>query len=156
MLDRNHNGRIDDFSEFFGELTPQPDPPIGQHRNGFLALRVFDEPENGGNGDGVISAQDAIYGKLRVWIDANHDGVSQPEELHTLASLGIAAIGLDYTYSKLVDQYGNVFRYRSTLRDASGGEADKTLYDVYLVLGISRSETSAAAWKMKPGRLDLQ
>jgi hypothetical protein len=156
VLDRNHNGKIDDFSEFFGDLTPQPSPPHGQPRNGFLALRVYDQPENGGNGDGVISAQDAIYDQLRVWIDANHDGVSQPDELHTLASLGIAAISLDYTYSKLTDQYGNVFRYRSTLVDDNGGESDKTIYDVYLILGVSRSLTSAGEWKMKSrGRLDL-
>ena len=152
VLDRNGNGVIDDFSEFFGDLTPQPNPPPGQQRNGFLALRVFDTPEYGGNDDGMISAQDAIYNKLRVWIDDNHDGVSQPEELHTLTSLGIAAISLNYTLSSQIDSNGNIFRYRSKIRDSAGGDSAQIIYDVYLMFGSIREDPSQNSWLTKlPG-----
>ena len=52
VLDRNGNGTIDDFSEFFGDETPQPKPIPGKSRNGFAALAVYDTAPKGGNEDG--------------------------------------------------------------------------------------------------------
>ncbi len=127
-LDRNGDGTIDDFTELFGNYTPQPPSSTP---NGFLALAVYDDPANGGNGNGVIDPGDSVYSRLRVWIDANHNGYSEPNELHTLQSLGIAKIGIEYHETPFVDQYGNRFRYKGSIWDSNGKERD-ACYDVFL------------------------
>ena len=132
VLDRNKNGKIDNGTELFGNFTPQPDPPTGAQRNGFLALAVYDQPENGGNGDGLISEADAIYADLRLWVDKNHNGKSEPDELFTLREKEIVSISLTYSLSRRKDDFGNVFRYRSRVfggREYPGG---RFAYDVYL------------------------
>ena len=102
--------------------------------NGFAALAVYDDPSRGGNNNGIIDPQDQIWPKLRVWIDANHDGVSQAGELHTLLSLGIKGIDLEYIPSERVDGHGNEFRYKGTLDPTNQNDGvNRKIFDVFLV-----------------------
>jgi len=81
-LDANSNGSIDGLGELFGSTQI----------DGFAELAQHDS-----NGDGKIDNQDDDYTKLRVWQDANQDGISQAAEIKTLDSLGITSIDLATT-----------------------------------------------------------
>jgi hypothetical protein len=149
-LDRNHNGKTDNGKELFGNFTEQPPCPDGTRscRNGYRALAEFDKPENGGNGDGIIDSRDAVFSRLLLWIDENHDGISQPNELHTLPELGVYSISLHYRDdAHFFDQYGNRFHYQSALNpDPHDGTSKdgRLTYDVFFVAEGRQFDFNAA------------
>ncbi len=147
-LDRNHNGRIDDGGELFGDHTQQPP---SANPNGYLALAEFDKPENGGNGDGIIDYRDAVFPKLLLWIDENHDGISQPNELHTLPELGVYSIALHYQEEPYTDDWGNWFHYRAAINPSpvDGQSKDgRWTYDVFFMPEKTSLPAKAAAFKL--------
>jgi hypothetical protein len=120
----DQNGMVPTAKQMFGDQAG--------FKNGFLQLEQYDT-----NGDGVIDNRDPVFSDLRVWVDTNHDGVSQPGELHTLDELGIDSISLKYTNSPYIDPDGNAFRYKgSIILDGTNTKDRKvTIYDVVLQVG---------------------
>jgi hypothetical protein len=116
-LDRNLNGYIDDFMEIFGDHTPQLP---SKEPNGWLALAVWDDSLNGGNENGVIDVNDFIFTALQLWVDENHNGFSEREELSSLEAVGVEYLDLDYGRSNRVDKYGNAFKFWSQVGMDSG------------------------------------
>jgi hypothetical protein len=123
VLDRNHDGQINDGSELFGTSTLLAN---GQKAgDGYAALRELD-----GNSDGAITSADAAYAKLQVWVDANSDGVTQSGELKSLQDLGISSISTlaDVNLSK---DNGNLVGLTSTYTTTDG--ATHAAADVWFV-----------------------
>ena len=132
VLDRNGNSVIDNGRELFGSSTPQPYLASGETKNGFRALAVFDQAENGGNGDGLIDPSDSIFSSLKLWRDRNHNGTSEAGELLSLVNSDIRVIELRYREARRRDDNGNWFRYRAKVNDTQGGEIGRWAWDVFL------------------------
>jgi hypothetical protein len=79
VRDTNGNGRVDGWGELFGNAS----------ESGFAALRAFDS-----NADDRITAADAHFSRLHVWVDDNHNAISEAGELRTLSHAGITALSL--------------------------------------------------------------
>jgi Ca2+-binding RTX toxin-like protein len=87
--DRNSNGVIDNGGELFGNFTNRANNTRAD--SGFDALATYDD-----NTDNVIDSNDAIWSDLKIWIDANSNGITDSGELHTLDDLGVQSLNLVY------------------------------------------------------------
>ena len=104
--DLNNDGVINDISELFGNASTP----------GFSALGALDD-----NADGIIDANDAAWSELRIWVDADLDGVTDDGELTDLASHGIASIDVGGAVAVTgEDVRDNEIRARSTFLRADG------------------------------------
>ncbi len=103
VWDRNGDGRIGSGGELFGAETRLANG--GKAAHGFEALKELDA-----NGDGRVDARDAAFAELRVWKDADGDGLSQAGELFTLAEAGVQSLATAYADSSLIDGHGNAHR----------------------------------------------
>ena len=126
-MDRNSNGTIDDGTELFGTATKKRDGSRANH--GFDALADLDE-----NGDGRIDAVDSVFQRLMLWVDLNHNGVSESNELTSLDSNGVVSIFTASTESRRHDQFGNQYRFMGTAVVRHGnknGDQEKKITDVF-------------------------
>lgn len=138
VLDRNHDGQINDGSELFGSSTILANGT--KATDGYAALRELDT-----NHDGVVNHDDAAFADLRVWVDSNSDGISSTSELKTLDDLGIKQLNLQVS-ADISKDHGNLIGLTSTYETTDG--ATHAAADVWFVADKSQgkqSDTSAAS-----------
>jgi hypothetical protein len=135
VLDRNQDGQINDGSELFGSTTTLASG--AKASDGYAALGELDS-----NHDGVISSTDTAYADLRVWVDANSDGVSEAGELKSLDSLDIAKISLNASVNVSTDS-GNLIGLTSTYETADG--ATHAAADVWFVADKTQVAATVAS-----------
>lgn len=126
-MDRNADGQITSGAELFGDNTPLRSGAIAG--NGFAALSEFDD-----DGDGLVDASDAVWERLLLWTDRNHDGKSSPDEVQPISRSVLVALETEYGWVGRRDQWGNELRYMSHYRVKSGGATSRRLYyDAFFV-----------------------
>jgi hypothetical protein len=110
----NAFGRVNGIDELFGDNTMGPDGKFAV--NGYRALAKYDD-----NRDGLIDQRDKVFSKLRLFIDANRNGVSDQGELRALREYEIQSIDLAYdaNYAEK-DIYGNQILYKSAAETSHG------------------------------------
>ena len=99
VIDKNNNGNIDDITEMFGSATVP----------GFVELKKYDS-----NHDNLINSTDSQFNLLRLWNDANANGVVDAGELTNLAQNSITEISLN-SYARYVEIEGNLQTAISTV-----------------------------------------
>jgi hypothetical protein len=128
VSDLNQDGIINNGTELFGSATVLPN---GETANdGFQALATYDD-----NQDGVVNTQDSGWNSLKVWTDANQDGLSQAGELRSLTEMGITQLNLNPTESS-EQQGGNWVGLISSYETADGQTHE--LADVWLHKGAAQ------------------
>ena len=130
-LDRNGNGIVDNGSELFGVGTPMIFEGTNAP-NGFVGLAQYDSIELGGNDDGYITNDDAIWSALRLWRDINADGISAGDEMFTPEALGITSFETIPRFGKRYDPAGNILPYWAWAA-ATGRPKRAVMVDVYFL-----------------------
>ena len=125
VRDINGNGQIDNGTEMFGNHTVLQN---GKNAvNGFEALKDLDS-----NGNGKFDAEDDVWSQVKVWRDANTNGIVDSGELLTLEQAGIESINLKYDYQKEADENGNLEIQQGTFNrtDGTTGKVSDVWFDV--------------------------
>jgi hypothetical protein len=149
VLDRNHNGRIDNAHELFGNITLQPLDDAEQIEakamydadraagvwprpyplHGFRALKYLKRSQPNNNGEDQLDSRDKVWSDLRLCnFRPPHTDIGA--NCQTLDEAGIKAISLRYSTSGRVDQYGNKMSYIGSVQMVKPGPITPTIYDV--------------------------
>lgn len=112
VLDLNNDGKINDGTELFGGSTKLANGNKAQ--DGYEALKQYDS-----NQDNVIDAKDAVFSKLQLWVDVNHDGVTDNGEMRSLSEFKVQSINLSADSNSTLDN-GNLVGLVSKWTDTNG------------------------------------
>lgn len=108
-IDRDGDSAITTGKELFGQHTW----PGAAHA--VAALIAMNEDLNGGSTRGSISEDDPLFARLLLWIDTNHNGVSERAELQAASDL-FSDVGLGYGFEHGRDLFGNAFVFEGWAR----------------------------------------
>ncbi|MEP7348493.1 MAG: tandem-95 repeat protein [Sphingorhabdus sp.] len=130
-LDKNDDGIINDAGELFGSgfVETQGNNKVRRGTDGFADLRQYDL-----NSDSVINSSDAVFSSLRVWVDADSDGITDAGELRTLDEIGVSSISLNFTRKSSFDTFndGSFIDNASVVQMTDGSTT--WVYDAYLAV----------------------
>jgi hypothetical protein len=115
VMDLNGDGQINDGRELFGQGTRLADG--SRAADGYVALAAQDSDR-----DGDVDAGDANFGQLKVWVDADGDGLTDAGELKTLTELGISSLSTGHVKDGEIDN-GNVIGLSGHYTKADGSTA---------------------------------
>ena len=124
VRDLNNNGQIDDGTELFGNNSVLSSGE--KAANGFEALKDLDS-----NNDGIFNSSDTAWNQVKVWKDANSNGLVDEGELLTLEQANVSGINLDYENSTTTDENGNQHNQTGTFikTDGSTGSVHDVWFD---------------------------
>ena len=71
-----------------------------------------------------------MWSRLVLWVDLNHNGISENSELTPIQLSHISAISLDYHLTNRRDRSGNTFRYEALVVFEG---SPRPFYDIYFV-----------------------
>ena len=111
-IDLNHDGKINSGAELLGSHTLLADGTPAE--DGWQALAQYDL-----NKDQVIDANDAVFKDLKVWVDANSNGLTDATELKSLIDLKIVKLNLVHDGSQTL-QNGNILAGNAHYTTADG------------------------------------
>lgn len=129
-LDLNGNGLVDSGIELFGDSTALLGAVDRTAEHGFAALAQYDVDK-----DGTIDASDPIFTRLRLWLDKNADGKTQPSEISTLADHKVLGLSLGFTWIARPGDDGVLMPLlmgRYQVETPGGGRDTRVLADIYL------------------------
>ena len=112
VRDLNDDALINNGGELFGEGTLLANGRRAS--DGYQALSIMDS-----NHDGLVNKLDKDFGSLKVWQDANGNGISDKGELKSLTELGIAELSLQAKASTVMDN-GNLIGLMGGYTTADG------------------------------------
>ncbi|MGI4777798.1 MAG: calcium-binding protein [Janthinobacterium lividum] len=130
VWDRNGNGRIDSGRELFGNNALLANGQAAA--NGFAALSDLDADH-----DGKVDAQDAAFANLRVWKDANSNGLVDADELSSLSAAGVKSLQTNFTSQTITDANGNQHLQAGSFTTSTGQL--RAMTDVWFAADTART-----------------
>ncbi|MDO9011569.1 MAG: hypothetical protein Q7U78_07125 [Gallionella sp.] len=130
VRDLNGNGQIDGGSELFGDNTLLAN---GQKAaNGFISLAELDA-----NMDDTVDATEAVAAGIKIWKDANQNGITDAGELFALNQAGVSSIATGYSAASSVDAQGNRHSQAGHYTAADG--TIRAMDDVWFAVDTART-----------------